>query len=57
MWTSLLLGLSIGAVMGLTGAGGGILAIPALVLGIGLDMVSAKPVALLAATAGAMLGA
>ena len=57
IWTSLLLGLSIGAVMGLTGAGGGILAIPALVLGIGLDMVSAKPVALLAATAGAMLGA
>ena len=57
IWNSLLLGLSIGTVMGLTGAGGGILAIPALVLGIGMSMVAAKPVALLAATAGAMLGA
>lgn len=55
--SGLLLGLAIGVVMGLTGAGGGILAIPALVLGMGMDMMAVKPVALLAATAGAALGA
>ena len=55
--TSILLGLGIGAVMGLTGAGGGILAIPALVLGSGLGMVSAKPVALVAVSLGSALSA
>ena len=52
----LLSGLGVGAVVGLTGAGGGILAIPALVMG-GMDMLAAKPVALLAVTMGAALGA
>ncbi|MBP5984690.1 MAG: sulfite exporter TauE/SafE family protein [Brachymonas sp.] len=53
---NLLLGLCTGIVVGLTGAGGGILAIPALVMG-GMDMLAAKPVALLAVTMGAALGA
>lgn len=54
---NLLLGMGIGATLGLTGAGGGILAIPALVLGAGLTMAEAKPVALLAVAMGAALGA
>ena len=54
---NLFLGVGIGAVLGLTGAGGGILAIPALVLGAGLTMAAAKPVALLAVAMGAALGA
>ena len=48
------LGIAIGAVMGLTGAGGGILAVPALVFVAGLPRAEASPVAL---TAVAMAGA
>ena len=44
-------------VMGLTGAGGGILAVPALVLGLGLAMPQAMPVALMAVGFAALLGA
>jgi uncharacterized membrane protein YfcA len=53
-------GLLIGLVMGFTGAGGGVLAVPALVLLLGLSMQQAAPVALigvaLAAWAGAWMG-
>ncbi|MFJ3483883.1 sulfite exporter TauE/SafE family protein [Pseudomonas sp. NPDC090202] len=54
------LGTIIGAVLALTGAGGGILAVPLLVFGLGLSMVEAAPVGLLAvglaAAVGALLG-
>ena len=50
-----MLGLLMGLVMGLTGAGGGILAVPALVLGLGLTMTQAMPVSLLAVGAAASL--
>jgi len=52
-----LLGLVIGGVLGLTGAGGGIFAVPALVIGLGMDIRAAAPVALLAVGAAAALGA
>lgn len=52
-----LLGLLIGAVLGLTGAGGGIFAVPALVFGLGMNIRQAAPVALLAVGAAALLGA
>lgn len=52
-----LLGLAIGALMGMTGAGGGILAVPALVYGLGLSMQQASPIALLAVASAASLGA
>lgn len=52
-----LLGLMIGAVLGLTGAGGGIFAVPALVFGLGMDIREAAPVALLAVGMAAALGA
>lgn len=51
------LGTLIGAVMGLTGAGGGILAVPLLVFGLGLTMVEAAPVGLLAVGTAAAVGA
>lgn len=41
-------GVFMGLVMGLTGAGGGILGVPALVLGLGLTMTQAAPVSLFA---------
>lgn len=47
------LGVLMGLVMGLTGAGGGILGVPALVLGLGLTMTQAAPVSLLAVGAAA----
>lgn len=50
-------GLLIGLVLGLTGAGGGILAVPALVLGLGWTMTQAAPVALMAVGAAAAVGA
>lgn len=53
---AVLLGVLIGAVMGLTGAGGGILALPALVLGMGFSMTLAVPVALLAVAVAAFIG-
>lgn len=50
------LGVLIGTVMGLTGAGGGILAVPALVFGMGWTLTQAAPVALVAAAAAALVG-
>ena len=44
----LVLGVFIGAIMGLTGAGGGILAVPVLVAGMHWSMQQAAPVALIA---------
>ena len=52
-----LLGMAIGAVMGLTGAGGGILAVPALVFALGWPLADATPVALVAVSGAAALGA
>ena len=51
------LGAIIGAVLALTGAGGGILAVPLLVFGLGLSMVEAAPVGLLAVGLAAAVGA
>lgn len=53
----LALGILIGAVMGLTGAGGGILAVPVLVAGMNWTMQQSAPVALIAVAAGAAVGA
>ena len=53
----ILLGMLVGVVLGLTGAGGGILAIPALTLGLGWTLAQATPVALLAVGTAAALGA
>lgn len=50
------LGTLIGVVMGLTGAGGGILAVPALVLGFGLAVQQAAPVAMVAVAVAAVVG-
>jgi uncharacterized membrane protein YfcA len=57
MLTSLVLGAIVGAVLGLTGAGGGILAVPALVAGMGWPMQQATPVALVAVAGSAAIGA
>jgi uncharacterized membrane protein YfcA len=54
---SLILGMAVGAVMGLTGAGGGILAVPALAAGLGWTMQQSAPVALMAVAGGAVVGA
>jgi uncharacterized membrane protein YfcA len=53
---TLLLGLLVGAVLGLTGAGGSILAVPLLMLGLGWTLPQAAPVALLAVCAAATFG-
>lgn len=55
--TILLLGAVVGLVLALTGAGGGILAVPLLVFGLHLDMAQAAPVALTAVAVAAALGA
>ena len=52
-----LLGFAVGAILGLTGAGGGIFAVPALVFGLGMDMRAAAPIALAAVGMAAGLGA
>ncbi|MDR3415490.1 MAG: sulfite exporter TauE/SafE family protein [Nevskia sp.] len=57
MIVSLLLGVLVGIVLGLTGAGGGILAVPALVFGLGWSMQQAAPVALIAVAGAALVGA
>ncbi len=57
MLISSLLGALVGLVLGLTGAGGGILAVPALVFGMGWTMQQATPVALIAVAGGAAVGA
>jgi len=54
---SLILGALIGIVLGLTGAGGGILAVPALTIGLGWTMTQAAPIALLSVGAAATIGA
>ncbi|MFZ6798623.1 sulfite exporter TauE/SafE family protein [Undibacterium sp. Di24W] len=51
------IGIGVGMIMGLTGAGGGMLAVPALVYSQGWTMQQAMPVALLAVSLGAMIGA
>lgn len=53
----LLLGLTVGVILALTGAGGGILAVPLLVFGVGLNMAEAGPIGLLAVGLAASLGA
>jgi hypothetical protein len=55
--TAVVLGIVIGIVMGLTGAGGGILAVPALVFALGWPLAQAAPVALVAVAGAAGLGA
>jgi uncharacterized membrane protein YfcA len=57
MILSALLGALVGLVLGLTGAGGGILAVPALVFGMNWSMQQAAPVALIAVAGGAAIGA
>ncbi|HEU4459949.1 MAG TPA: sulfite exporter TauE/SafE family protein [Methylibium sp.] len=52
-----LLGSIIGVLMGITGAGGGVLAVPALVFGLGFSMQQAAPVALIAVSFAACVGA
>lgn len=53
----LALGLAVGVIMALTGAGGGILAVPLLIFGAHLQLSQAAPVALLAVGIAAALGA
>lgn len=53
----LVIGLGVGLIMGLTGAGGGMLAVPALVYTQHWTMQQAMPVALLAVSSGAVIGA
>jgi uncharacterized membrane protein YfcA len=57
MLTVLVFGLCVGIVLGLTGAGGGILAVPALVFSQGWTVAQAAPIGLLAVTGAAMVGA
>ncbi|MDE2419671.1 MAG: sulfite exporter TauE/SafE family protein [Gammaproteobacteria bacterium] len=57
MFTILILGLLVGIILGLTGAGGGILAIPALVFSQGWSVSEAAPIGLLAVTGAAIVGA
>ncbi|MEH6435986.1 sulfite exporter TauE/SafE family protein [Massilia sp. DD77] len=60
MLIPILLGLLVGLILALTGAGGGILAVPLLVFGTGIGVAQAGPIGLLAvgmaATLGALLG-
>jgi uncharacterized protein len=57
MSLALVFGVLIGAVMGLTGAGGGILAVPLLSAGLGWRLQEAAPVALIAVATSAAFGA
>lgn len=57
MLISAALGLIVGVILALTGAGGGILAVPLLVFGAGLSVAQAGPVSLLAVGMAAALGA
>ncbi|MDB5815164.1 MAG: sulfite exporter TauE/SafE family protein [Rhodocyclales bacterium] len=56
MFIAVILGIALGLVMGVTGAGGGILAVPSLVTGLGWSMQQAAPVALIAVSCAAALG-
>ncbi|MFA6972142.1 MAG: sulfite exporter TauE/SafE family protein [Gallionella sp.] len=53
---AIVLGALIGLILALTGAGGGILAVPALTLGLGWSIVQASPVALLTVACAAAIG-
>jgi len=53
---ALYLGALVGVILALTGAGGGILAVPALTLGLGFTMVQASPIALLTVASAAATG-
>lgn len=55
-FSALGIGIAVGLFMGLTGAGGGMLAVPALVYSQGWSMQQAMPVALLAVTCAALIG-
>lgn len=57
MWVLIVEGLVIGCLLGLTGAGGGILAVPALMASQGWSVAQAAPVGLLAITFSAFIGA
>ncbi len=57
MLTSLALGLVVGIILALTGAGGGILAVPLLVFSTGIGVAQAGPIGLLAVGMAAVLGA
>lgn len=57
MTLAIILGALVGVVMGLTGAGGGILAVPLLVFGLQLTVVQAGPIGLLAVGVAAAMGA
>ncbi len=57
MLTAIALGVLVGAVLGFTGAGGGILAVPALVVSFGWSIQQATPVALFAVAGSAAIGA
>lgn len=52
----LAIGIAVGLILGLTGAGGSILAVPLLMAGLGWSLTQAAPVALLAVAAAAGLG-
>ena len=54
---AVILGIFIGLLMALTGAGGGILAVPLLVFGLGLTIVGAAPISMMAVALSAGLGA
>ena len=56
MEVSFILGVLIGIVLGLTGAGGGILSVPALMAGMGWTVQQSSPVALIAVACGALAG-
>lgn len=56
MLISLFFGFLVGATMGLTGSGGGILGVPVLVFGMGWSMQQAAPVALAAVVVGSAIG-
>lgn len=57
MLTLCLLGIAVGLLMGLTGAGGGILAVPLLVFFTGISVTTAAPLALTAVAVAASIGA
>lgn len=57
MVVELVLGFAVGVIMALTGAGGGILAVPLLVFGAQLNVAQAAPIGLLAVGMAAALGA
>lgn len=57
MTVIVLLGFTVGVILALTGAGGGILAVPLLIFGAGLNMAEAGPIGLLAVGLAATLGA